>query len=792
MGNQKGLEIVTKSGNWIVHNDKKCPMDSKTGRIASIMDPKTLCTLKEAMDFVSRNLPKKYGVGIVLGKIGDKMLCAIDIDDCYDDEGNIYPEVRQLIDYMDTYAEKSVSGRGVHIYFFAKKKGVKCKNINLSFCKALELYGESRYMAFTGDRLNDKDIEDRQAECDYIYDKYFGESNLPEVPIAEKKVEEQSLHKSDISDDYFFQKALKEDKKFQKYWNGYRKSTDESSNDMALMSKLMFLFDNNHDKAIEKFKSSPYAKLKGSKHTIKMNRADYLLRTANNCRRTKTAKDCYNKKKPPQKVILNKLVSLNNKIFKYCNDDKGYSELFRLLFGRFFKYDVTSNSWIYFNKKYWVYDKSSIQVSRLMKVIKDALDKYSKSPDLYMLNASQGSIKSIEDFQKQIKRLGSRRVRESIIQDAQCECPTDKNLFDTDKYLLNCINGTLNLKTFELYNHKASDLITKITCVEYKPGVKSDLWEKFIFDIMEGNLEKIKYLQKCMGYALTGDTSCETIFILYGATTRNGKSTLIETIMYMLGYTKGYAAQANPESLALKNRDSGTANGDIARLDGVRFLNVSETTKKMVLDVALIKSLTGRDTITARHLYEKEFQFTPVFKLFMNTNYLPRITDPTIFSSGRINVIRFNRHFEENEQDKTLKDKLREPSNLSGILNWCLEGLDLYYKEGLEPPQIIKDETLKYKEDNDNIGNFISDSLIKDPESNLSGKEVYIVYKKWCADNNYMPEGLRNFYSDLRTKNLLKDSATVNKLSVRNVVCGYKFSNDYNYRMTSEDISDFV
>jgi putative DNA primase/helicase len=224
-------------------------------------------------------------------------------------------------------------------------------------------------------------------------------------------------------------------------------------------------------------------------------------------------------------------------------------------------------------------------------------------------------------YQKHILKMGSRAVRETMVKDARDKyCISNEDL-DKDSDLLNLQNGTLNLKTFEFREHRAEDLLSKIANVSYNPAARSELWQYFINEVMQGDEEKIKYLQKAIGYGITADTSLETCFILYGATTRNGKSTLVETIMHMLGGSSGYAMQMKPESLAQKqNNDSRQANGDIARLAGARFLNVSEPPKKMIFDAALLKTLLGRDSIVARHLHEREFEFDPMFKLFMNTN----------------------------------------------------------------------------------------------------------------------------------------------------------------------------
>ncbi|MDE7323757.1 MAG: DNA primase [Lachnospiraceae bacterium] len=331
----------------------------------------------------------------------------------------------------------------------------------------------------------------------------------------------------------------------------------------------------------------------------------------------------------------------------------------------------------------------------------------------------------------------------------------------TKEDLQKLIYGVLNQDTVT-----ADLLLSKICNVEYNPAATCKHWEKFLDEVMQGDTEKIKYLQKIAGISLTGDTKEECMFILYGATTRNGKSTFVETIGHLLG---DYGLTMRPETLAVKqNNDSRQANGDIARLKGVRFVNASEPPKRMIFDVALIKTLLGRDSITARHLHEREFEFVPVFKLLINTNYLPQILDDTVFSSGRINVISFDRHFEPQEQDKDLKNRLRDKQELSGILNWCIERLELYRKEGLKPPTAVEVSTSDYRQQSDKIGNFINEMLIKSGR-NSKAKDIYESYTKWCDDNGYGCENKGNFFAELKNKGLFSVTGTIDGKTVKNV-----------------------
>ena len=137
----------------------------------------------------------------------------------------------------------------------------------------------------------------------------------------------------------------------------------------------------------------------------------------------------------------------------------------------------------------------------------------------------------------------------------------------------------------------------------------------------------------------------------------------------------------------------------------------------------------------------------------------------------------FDRHFEPHEQDKHLKERLRSEEELSGILNWCLEGLRLYREEGLEPPQAVKDATNTYRTDSDKIGNFINECLVKTGR-NSKAKDIYDVYEEWCRDNGYGVENKSNFFAEMKNKGLFAARGTINGASVNNIIKGYEVDND--------------
>lgn len=454
-----------------------------------------------------------------------------------------------------------------------------------------------------------------------------------------------------------------------------------------------------------------------------------------------------------------------NAIKAFPHDDIGSARILSDIFGKTCRYNATASEWYEFNGQHWAIDLGGLRVRNMTKILAKGLIKYaaleSGDDDKYLRYATSWN---------------DHRKRDAIVKDAR-----DLNFFkneecDRDKYLLNCKNGVLALHKdrVEFARHDPDLLITKMANVRYDPDKSCERWERFVEEVMQGVQGKIRYLQKLYGICLTGDTSLEKMWFLYGKETRNGKSTAIEVLLALLGT---YAISIRAETLALKNNtDSRVANSDIAKLAGMRLAVAPEPQKRMPLDTALLKSMTGRDTISARFLYQSEFQFKPEFKLLCNTNFLPVTNDTTIFKSGRVKVIPFDRHFAEDEQDETLKDKLSTEDALSGVLNWCIEGWMLFCKEGLDEPEDVRTATVEYANSADKIQNFINDCLVEREGCNIAIKDLYEKYGEWCKENGFHTENKRSFVEDVKSKNIYKASGTVNGMTVRNVVWGYVFA----------------
>lgn len=268
----------------------------------------------------------------------------------------------------------------------------------------------------------------------------------------------------------------------------------------------------------------------------------------------------------------------------------------------------------------------------------------------------------------------------------------------------------------ELCKHLATDLITKVLPVFYDPKARSERFSRFVDKIMSGDCEKALHLQKSLGYALSDNTRYEYIFFLFGESTRNYKGTLMESVLPVMG---DYGKAVRAETIALKkNPNSSQPTDDVARLAGVRFANISEPSRGLFLNSAQVKYMAGGDTLSARFLHENSSDFNPQFKLHVNTNYLPVISDMTVFNSDRMQIIPFNRHFEEWKQDKILKAKFSKKEVQSAILNWLLEGFTRLRDEGFKPPKSVLDAIFSYAHDSDKA-QFVEYVLVKDQSSEI-------------------------------------------------------------------------
>ena len=385
------------------------------------------------------------------------------------------------------------------------------------------------------------------------------------------------------------------------------------------------------------------------------------------------------------------------------------------------RYMAAWKKWLVWNGTHWKTDESGALVhGKGLQTVRNLYDELSKTND----------YRDRLEIERYAMISESLRRRKSCVESASLieELNITSDQLDANPWLLNVKNGTIDVKTGEFREHRQGDFITKTANVEYNPQADCPLWKQFIREIMDYKTDVINFVQTAVGWAMTGDISEQTMFILYG-TGANGKSTFLNTVMYLLG---DYAIATPTESFMRKNGDQNT--NDIARLRGTRFVTTTEAEQGRRLSEPIIKQITGNDRMTARFLYGEFFNFVPTFKIFMATNHKPVIkgTDHGIWR--RIKLIPFTTRIADENQDKSLEAKLK--NEVSGILNWLLEGTARWWYEGLKAPVVILNATEDYRGEMDVIGSFLKVCCRQEKGLAIRIRELYKAYSDWCAENN--------------------------------------------------------
>ncbi len=298
---------------------------------------------------------------------------------------------------------------------------------------------------------------------------------------------------------------------------------------------------------------------------------------------------------------------------------------------------------------------------------------------------------------------------------------------DAHPWLLNCTNGALDLRTGTLRAHRREDLITKSVAAAYDVEATCPTFARFVDRIFAENGEVIGFVQKAIGYSLTGDTREQALFVNYGGGS-NGKTTLLRTVTDLLD---DYARWTPTETFLMRRGQ--TIPNDIAALKGARFVASVEAEGGRRLAETLVKQLTGGDKIAARYLYSEFFEFIPAFKLWIAVNHKPVIRETTHALWRRIRLIPFTVEIPDHEQDKELPDKLR--AEFAGILAWAVQGCLRWQREGLGPPATVRQATQEYRTEMDTLGAFLEARCVVEPGAEGPASELYTAYVEWAKAN---------------------------------------------------------
>ena len=427
-----------------------------------------------------------------------------------------------------------------------------------------------------------------------------------------------------------------------------------------------------------------------------------------------------------EKLAIEQL-SMDLKANKYVSGEMQFtdvtnSEYFLKAYGDVIRYCYSWKRFIFWNGAYWESDSRP----RVGPMCKHFIHKMYRGlrfiSDTKLKIAFERHLIKSESFRRIQALEGLLKISDEIL--------ISEDELDKDIYLLNVKDLTLNLKTGKGNQPNAKQFLTKQSRFIFNKDAKCPIWGMFLMQIFNKDISLIHYIQKAMGYALSGDTSEQCMFILWGSGA-NGKSTFLNTILKLMG---NYACNTSIETFMKKHNEH---SNDLARLKGMRLVTTSEVEQGQTLSESLIKIATGEDEITARFLYGEYFSYTPTFKIFMATNHMPKIRGADNGIWRRVKMIPFNVTIPPDQRDKHLSEKLLAEN--SGILNWLLQGYKSWVKEGLsDEPSVIKNANEQYRMDMDVVGNFINDCFELDASLNLRihTKLLYDTYIKWCTRNN--------------------------------------------------------
>ena len=692
----------------------KRPYNPNTNEMAKSNDESTWVSFEDAAsqslnyDGIGFFFKATY-VGIDLDKVENEIEEYLE----QPDTDNI---IGEFINVLETYAEISPSGTGIHLITKGElpPRGRRRGNV--------EIYDTGRFFTMTGKHIGGYNgiSEDEYGQLNFLHNKY----------IASHEKETKQLNTStgfgnDLSVEQIIDIAKKSKNSlrfttlYEGDWTQFYDSQSEA--DMALANDLAFWTARDPKKMDDIFRKSNLYRDKWDEQ-----RGDY---TYGDMTVNRAIESCQNEFVPEntdtdfQIFVMEEDVKPAKKDKRYSYDDTGNAERLKDLFGDNIRFNYTSNSWMYYDGKRWKHDDTG-----RMKILADKVVENMKNEKLFLADGVDQ-----EDMEKYRYRhwKDSRNHNKKVNMMKECEhlLPVTNETFDNDFNLFNVQNGFINLIKGQLSEHERSNYFTKISNVEYTDKADCPKWDEFLDDIFLGNQELVRFIQRAVGYSLSGHTSEQVLFVLYG-NGRNGKSVFLDILNEVFG---NYSTNIQPQAI-MASKNNSDASPEIAKLDGARLVTTTEPNEGERFDEGLLKQLTGGDRVSARKLYENEFEFTPQFKLWMATNHKPYVRGRDEGIWRRFVIIPFDKQIPLHEIDRDLTKKLKR--ELPAIMRWCVDGFLEWQRIGLSEPAIIKEQRDEYRTEMDSISAFIEECCETDYKFKISASELFSAYDNWAKRNN--------------------------------------------------------
>jgi putative DNA primase/helicase len=415
--------------------------------------------------------------------------------------------------------------------------------------------------------------------------------------------------------------------------------------------------------------------------------------------------------------------------------DEGNAQSVKELYGEKYKF-CPAYGWLHYNGRYW--DRRNAEA----KVIRAIVDTLKKRRTAAIQVARESVVKAARPSYHGVRSC--KELFKSLV-------TIDVSLFDQSPDCLNAQNGVIDLRTGTLAPSQPENFFTYCLPVAYDREADTALWLAFLSDVVNGDREMIDYLQEAVGYSITGHTWEECLFYIHGPT-RAGKGVFIETLLAMLG-KEPLATEVDFVTFT-RQRDHDAQNFDLAPLKPCRFVAASESSEYESLNAAKLKQLTGGNDVRCAFKYKDHFSYRPQFKIWLSSNYPPKVNSNDDAAWNRLRVIRFPNSYAGRE-DKGLKIRLRQPDVLRAVLAWAVQGARKWYQrstEGLVVPEQVEEATQGARDEVDFVQQWLQDCTEPDEGGFVPNKELYESYQTWCEENAVPSEGKRALTRVLKQK----------------------------------------
>ena len=652
------------------------------------------------------------------------------------DPNNLVNKFQDLTD--NTYMEVSQSGTGIHAIFKGKIPGKRRRKGNY------EMYQTGRFFALTGNNIipdpTIKSMSDDEMKT--LYEFLFGKDNIVQLHSESDNITPVDLSVAEIIKRA--ENSAKTGTRFTMFmkggWEQFYASHSEA--DMAFANDLAFWTGRDFHKMDTIFRNSSLMREKFDEKHGAVTYGTSLLNKAIN-----ETQNIYNPESDSQDSESSYTFSFNEdktkKIVPRSWDDQGRGLRMRDQFATVLKFNAVDKKWFFFNGSYWQEDIGNQRVELAAERVANSIKK--EKPEL-SFSTKTDEDKAMNEWYRFQKDSRSHMAKMHMIDEFKKYVIVKHGEFDKEDMLLNTESGYVDLSSGELHDHDIDKKFSHQTVAEYSDNVDAPLWEKFLNQIFNNDEELIHYVQKAIGYSFTGSVDEQCLFILNGRG-RNGKSVFSNVVSDVAG---NYAKQMNVQTIVAKKNQSGSANSDIARLEGARIVTSSELNEGDRFDESLVKQLTGGDKILARFLYGSEFEYKPKFKIWMATNHLPIIrgTDDGIWR--RIKIIPFNIQIPKEKVDKKLEYKLK--AEYTGILNWIVQGAIMWQQEGLEDPEAVTKVIETYRAEMDPLDAFLEECCTTGQNYSIKAREMYDAYHEWAKESEEYKMSMTKFGREMSKK----------------------------------------